>query len=200
MPREVTLRYEDPLDAVWRGAAARMGLRVVRSSDAYASTDGRGELLIGAPATLDADDCLAQMVFHEICHWLVEGPEARQRVDWGLDNLGTRDEVREHACLRLQAALSARHGLRRTLAPTTDHRAFYDALPADPLAAQGPSVALARAALARAAGPPWAPHLERALDATRRIVVLAAELGPREPDALLRTVSPRGRDSGPPGD
>ena len=71
--RSVTHQYQDPLDAVWLGAASALGLTVERVPDAYASTDGQGKLFIGTDDTLDADDCLAQMILHEICHWLVMG-------------------------------------------------------------------------------------------------------------------------------
>lgn len=178
--RVVRHRYFDPLDAVWLVAARRLGLTVVRSPDVYASSDGRGTLTIGTPETLDADDCLAQMVFHEMCHSLVQGPGSFSLPDFGLDNESDRDVRREHACLRAQAQLAGEYGLRALLAPTTDFRAFYDALPGDPLAAThegDPSVALAREALARADTPPWAPHLRRALDATARIARAAAEAG-----------------------
>src|SRR5690606_19417193 len=100
----------------------------------FASTDGRRRIVLGAPQTLDADDSLAQMILHELCHALVEGEEALDRPDWGLDNRTDRDLPRERACLRLQAALAAEHGLRTFLAPTTDHRPFYDSLPQAPLA------------------------------------------------------------------
>lgn len=164
--RPVTHRYEDPLDRVWLTAAARVGLRVTRSTEVYASTDGRGTLALGTAETLDADDCLAQMIFHELCHSLVQGPDSFELVDWGLDNESDRDLVREHACLRVQALLAGRYGLRELLAPTTDHRAFYDALDADPMAGGDGSVALACIAATRAERPPWAPHLLEALDAT----------------------------------
>lgn len=169
--RTATHRYRDPLDRVWLSCAARVGLSVVRSAEVYASTDGRGTLALGVPETLDPDDCLAQMIFHELCHSLVEGAESFGRPDWGLDNVTDRDVVREEACLRTQAFLAWRHGLRRVLAPTTDFRAFYDALPVDPLSpADHPAVALARRAIRRAEGPPWAPHLEAALSATAQVV------------------------------
>lgn len=194
--REVTHRYDDPLDRVWLEAARRVGLRVVRSGEVYASTDGRGALSLGLDATLDADDCLAQMIFHELCHSLVEGPESFEVIDWGLDNESERDLVREHACLRAQALLAGRYGLREVLAPTTDHRAFYDALPADPLAptaAPTPddraSIRLARAAVARAERAPWAPHLLEALEATSAI---AASVAPyADPSSLWSRVRPR---------
>lgn len=183
--RPVHHRYRDPLDQVWLETARRIGLRVERTPSAYATTDGRGTLLIGDPAALDPDDCLAQMIFHELCHSLIEGPEAFARPDWGLDNIGARDDVpREHACLRLQATLAAEHGLRRLFAPTTDFRAFYDGLGPDPLAPRGePSVVLAIHGLRRAHMHPWAPHLEAALGATAAIARQAAAFAPAEPVA-----------------
>ena len=83
------------------------------------------------------------MIFHELCHSLVQGEDAFGRPDWGMDNVGDDDVWREHACLRLQAVLAGRHGLRGLFAPTTDFRGFWDRLPADPLADRAdPSVAL----------------------------------------------------------
>jgi hypothetical protein len=181
--RSVTHRYADPLDQIWLVAAGRIGLRVERSGEVYASTDGRRTLRLGEPATLDADDCLAQMIFHELCHSLVEGPDAFARPDWGLDNTGPRDEAREHACLRLQAHLADRHGLRRFLAPTTEYRAFHDRLPPDPLAPRRhPEVVAAVLGLRRADKPPWGPHLEAALSATAEVVRSAARFA--EPATL----------------
>jgi hypothetical protein len=173
-PRQVRHRDLDPLEQVWLATARRIGLRIERSGEVYASTDGSGTLRLGAHATLDADDCLAQMIFHELCHALVEGPASFSRPDWGLDNTGARDVVREHACLRTQATLAGRHGLRTLLAPTTDFRDFYDRLSEDPLApvlgaVDDPSLALAQAAVGRAQEPPWAPHLDSALCATAAI-------------------------------
>jgi hypothetical protein len=168
-------RYEDPLDRVWLGAAARVGFKVARTPDVYASTDGRGTILVGTPETLDPDDSLAQMIFHEMCHALVEGPEALEKLDWGLDNQTERDRDREHACLRLQAALSAPFGLRRFFAPTTDYRAFWDELPDEPFAAgREPSSVAARRGLEWSRRKPWAPHLGEALAATATIVREAA--------------------------
>ena len=173
--RQVTQRYVDPLAEVWLGAAKRIGLRVVRTPDAYAATDGGGTLAIGSDATLDADDSLAQMIFHELCHSLVEGEAAFARPDWGMDNTGPDHDWREHACLRLQWVLAGRHGLRALLAPTTDFRAFWDALAGDVLAERRePSVQAAIAGIRRAAQPPWAPFLGDALAATARIAEEAA--------------------------
>ena len=125
-PRHI---YIDPLDAIWLTVAARVGFRVERSGEVYASTDGQGVMTIGAPSTLDSDDCLAQMVLHELCHSLIEGAQSLHVPDFGLDNESERDVVREHACVRLQAWLTQKHGLRRVLAPTTDFRSYYDELP-----------------------------------------------------------------------
>ncbi len=184
--RAVLRAYRDPLDQIWLVTAHRLGLRVLRDDDVFASTDGRGTLRIGAPRSLDADDCLAQMIFHELCHALVEGPESFSRADWGLDNRTDRDAPRERACLRVQAALAARYGLREFLAPTTDARAEYDALPVDPLAPHEPEdAALARAAIVRAESAPFAPHLQAALTATASIVGVARGFSERLPDEPL---------------
>ena len=144
MSRTWTHRYTDPLDRVWLAAAAAIGLRVERTGETYASTPGNGVLLLAEPAHLDPDDCLAQMILHELCHFLVQGEESFGQRDWGLDNESERDVPREQACLRLQASLTSAYGLRRVLAPTTDFRVFYDALPEDPfLPRWDPTTALA---------------------------------------------------------
>lgn len=175
MPREVTHCYVDPLAQVWLGAARRIGLRVVRTPDAYAMTDGHGTLAISDDAGLDADDSLAQMIFHELCHSLVEGEASFAKPDWGMDNTGPDHDWREHACLRAQWVLTGRHGLRAVFAPTTDFRAFWDTLSGDVLADRtDPSVQAAIAALRRAELPPWAPALGDALAATARIAAVAA--------------------------
>lgn len=126
------------LDRLWQDAASRCGFRVARSSAAYASTDGNGVIHIGEPDTLDDDDSLAQLVLHEICHALTQGEPAFRQPDWGLDNTSNRDDVAEEACLRLQAELSGRHGLRATMTPTTEWRTYYARLGAQPLQAGGP--------------------------------------------------------------
>jgi hypothetical protein len=173
--REVTYRYIDPLTQVWVDAARRIGLRVVRTPDAYAATDGRGTLAIGDDATLDADDSLAQMIFHELCHSLVEGEQSFADPDWGMDNTGPDHDWREHACLRVQYVLTGRYGLRVVFAPTTDFRTFWDRLSGDVLHERTDrSVQAAIAALRRVDHPPWAPALTDALAATARIAAEAA--------------------------
>jgi Putative zinc- or iron-chelating domain len=191
--REVTHRYIDPLAQVWIGAARRIGLSVVRTPDAYAATDGRGALAIGDDHTLDADDSLAQMIFHELCHSLVEGEDSFARPDWGMDNTGPDHDWREHACLRTQWVLAGRHGLRDVFAPTTEFRAFWDGLGGDVLAdRRDRSVVAAIAAIRRAEHPPWAPWLGDALAATARIAAEAARFatGAATPPPLWRDVAP----------
>lgn len=199
VPREVTYRYVDPLAQVWVNAARRIGLRVVRTSDAYAATDGAGTLAIGDDAQLDADDSLAQMIFHELCHSLVEGEHSFHRADWGMDNTGPDHDWREHACLRVQWILAGRHGLRGLFAPTTDFRAFWDTLSGDVLADRtDPSVQAALVAIRRADREPWHPHLATALLASATIAQAAAPSSPR--DTLWSTVvaSPAAHPTGLP--
>jgi Putative zinc- or iron-chelating domain len=189
--REVTHRYVDPLAQVWLTAARRIGLRIVRSPDVYAATDGNGTLAIGTDATLDPDDCLAQMIFHELCHSLVEGEQAFERPDWGMDNTAPGHDWREHACQRVQWVLAGRHGLRAVFAPTTDFRAFWDQLAGDILADRADlSVQAAITALGRVGRPPWAPALEQALAATAQIAAATARFATPEPAA-----SPDGKRS-----
>src|SRR5437868_10811352 len=180
---DVTHRYVDPLAQVWLEAARQIGLRVVRTPHAYAATDGRGRIAIGDDATLDADDSLAQMIFHELCHSLVEGEAAFARPDWGMDNTGPDHDWREHACLRLQWVLAGRHGLRGLLAPTTEFRAFWDRLDGGVLTDRcDPSVQAAITGLGRAAHPPWAPALAEALAATAQVAQVAARFAtPHDP-------------------
>ncbi|NJK90214.1 MAG: hypothetical protein HC923_13050 [Myxococcales bacterium] len=161
--------YVEPIAQIWIAAAARIGFEVVRSSEVYAHADGRGRIVIGTSETLDPDDHLGQMIFHEICHALIQGPDNLDRPDWGLDNTSDRDEGRERATLRLQRALAMQAGLTCLMAPTTDYRAFWDAI-GDPHAGDVEEVALLRAGLERSAEPPFAPHLQTALRATRAIV------------------------------
>jgi hypothetical protein len=192
--RTVTQRYIDPLAQVWLGAARRIGLSVVRAADTYASTDGRGTLAIARDADLDADDSLAQMIFHELCHSLVEGEDSFRAPDWGMDNTGPDHDWREHACLRVQWVLTGRHGLRTLFAPTTDFRAFWDTLSGDVLADRtDPSVQAAIGALRRSAQPPWAPALDEALAATARIASEAARFAPPaklDPPPLWTGITP----------
>ncbi len=198
-PRQIHHRYVDALAQIWLTTAARIGLTVRRSAEVYASTDGRGQLYVGTDETLDADDSMAQMIFHELCHALVEGPTSFTQPDWGLDNTGPRDVVREHACLRVQAALVREYGLGLLLAPTTDFRYIYDRLGSAPLGdgrsddardaipdadedhqdgdSRAQSIALAQAAYARADTRPWAPHLRAALHATAAICDIVAPFG-----------------------
>ena len=175
---------------MWVGAARRIGLRIIRTPDAYAATDGRGTLAIANDEALDADDSLAQMIFHELCHSLVEGEQSFAREDWGMDNTGPDHDWREHACLRVQWLLTGRYGLRRLFAPTTEFRAFWDQLGGDVLADRTErSVQAAIIAVRRAEQPPWAPALREALEATARIAREAAQFA-SEADVLWSGIEP----------
>ena len=172
--RKIEKTYDDPLSLVWIHAAASMGMRIERSAEVNASWNGDGVLTIGTPETLDPDDCLAQMILHEVCHALCEGPESLQRPDWGLENFDPAKRVHEHACLRLQAALADQFGMRSFFAATTMFRSYYDRLSAEPLAAgddeqEGPAIARAQAGWQRAKHGPWAAALDEALRRTAQI-------------------------------
>jgi len=175
--RQPSHAYEDPLAHIWRVCAARVGFTVVRSREAYASSDGQGRLLIATDDQFDPDDNLGQMILHELCHALIEGDAGERAPDWGLDNTRMGNPWREHACLRLQAWLADSVGLREFFAPTTDFRVtFWESLPADPFAAPAESgrrrdrsCVAARIGAWRASQPRWAPHLTDALRATAQI-------------------------------
>jgi hypothetical protein len=172
--RRIDARYDDPLDLIWLACARAVGIRVERSEDVYASFDGQTTLTLSTREHFDADDSLAQLIFHELCHALVAGPERIGRSDWGMENVDERDLLAEHACHRLQAGLADRYGLRALFAVTTEHRVYWDALPIDPLAlGEDPAIWLARDALQRALHGPWAEALARALGDTARIAEIA---------------------------
>lgn len=169
MPRTIDSRYDDPLDLIWLHCARALGFRVERSDQVYASFDGDKTITLSTREHFDADDSLAQLVFHELCHALVAGPR-RARADWGMENVDERDLIAEHACHRVQAALADRHGLRALLAVTTDHRSYWDSLPVDPLAlGSDPAIPLARDAFQRARSESFWQPLERALAETARL-------------------------------
>lgn len=177
--------HQDAADAIWLHAAATLGIEVTRSAAAYASWDGKGTLTLASEQYLDPDDCLAQMIFHELCHLLVSGEKARREVDWGLDNTSPKDLVYEYATNRLQAALSQAYGLRSFMGVTTMWRAYYDALPRDPLAhGDDAAIPLARLGLDLARTAPYREVLHVALSAT---AALADTLRPQaNADSLWR--------------
>ena len=176
MARPIHRRYDDPVDLVWLSCARACGLAVARSSAVFAAYDGAGTLTVSSSEHFDADDSLAQLIFHELCHGLVAGPAGASRRDWGLENLDGRDLVAEHACHRLQHALATRFGLRGLLSVTTEHRTYWDALPDDALATDAdPAIEVARAAWERATSGPWAQPLHDALAATRAIAQIVRQ-------------------------
>jgi hypothetical protein len=118
--------------------------------------------------------------------------------DWGLSNIDARDLVREHACQRVQAALSARHGLRELMAVTTEHRPYWDALPLDPLApGDDPAIELAQAAWQRARRGRWAEVLDGALTATAGVAEATRPFAAR--DSLWHATRPLHRSGFPLG-
>lgn len=135
--RSVRSEYQDPLDIVWLATCGRWGWKVSRSDQVFAAWDGECTLTIGTQETLDPDDSLAQLILHEFCHAMVEGPESWLKPDWGLDITDRSQLFHEHACLILQAALSDPFGLRTFFGSTTDARRFYDQLPNSPSALAG---------------------------------------------------------------
>ena len=190
--RSIVHHYQDPVDLIWIRAAADLGLTIRRSADAFASYDGEGTLTIAEPADFDADDCLAQMIFHEICHWLVAGRDGKHVSDWGLSNIDDSDLVYEYAAHRLQAALSAPYGLREFMGVTTDWRPYWDALPDDPLRnGDDPAIAIAQEAAHLARLPPFAAVLERSLIATAAIADAVRSVA--EPSSLWSVTRPRHR-------
>lgn len=180
--RPICHRYQDPVEVIWTTLAFQLGMRVERSHEVYAAWDGAGTLRIASEAHFDPDDSVAQMIFHEVCHSLVAGGLA-SRPDWGLSNTDDGDLIYEHACHRLQAALSAPYGLRGFMAVTTEWRPYWDALPADPLAdGEDPAIPLAQRAFERSKREPVHSALHAALDATARIAEVTR--GFAEPDSL----------------
>jgi len=168
--RKIERKYTDPTDLIWAKTAARMGLNVIRSSEVFASWDGDKTLTLSTPEHFDPDDCLAQLIFHEICHALIEGSKGKAERDWGLQNMDDSDLVREHACHRLQATLSQAFGLRHFFAVTTEWRPYYDALPQDPLGdGEDPAIAIARIGYNEFQYHPWHELLLEALTATALI-------------------------------
>jgi hypothetical protein len=174
------------IDALWTAVAAASGFRVVRAEDAYASVDGRGTMTIGTPQTLDADDCLAVLVLHELCHGFVQGLHRWTEPDFGLDNTTDDDQANEYAALRVQAALADRFALRPLFFSTTVWRPYYEALPADPLFAPASSdplepriLALTAPAWICARAPRYARPIARALARTAAFAREHGLFGPR---------------------
>lgn len=173
--RAIGKHYLDPLDVVWVSTARALGIEVVRDREVFAAWDGATTLRLGTPETLDADDSLAQMILHEVCHALVAGPTAFHTPDWGLEYGRDEHLVYEHATLRLQAYLAGTVGLRDFFASTTDHRSYYETLPESPLAPDDsshhsdPAMALAQRGLESAKSRGWYVTIVKALDATRAI-------------------------------
>ncbi len=175
--RPILSRYSDPCEVIWLATARRLGLHIRRSPLVFSATDGSGRLQLSTREHLDADDCLAQMLLHEICHWCTNGIETFQQRDWGFALDGPLD-YREHSALRLQAWLADQVELRNMFGPTGEYRQYYNRIPADALERIDDSewehnvCDLAREAVARIQQPPWSPHVLDAMRATSELRVL----------------------------
>lgn len=182
--RPIRARYTDPLDLVWLSACKQLGLRVRRDPSIFSRTDGTGLLAFGPRDTLDADDCLAQMVVHELSHWITNGLETYGQRDWGFP-LDDKTCPKEHAAVRLQCWLATQWGLRHMFGPTGWYRQYWERLPEDPLgpidlsghpdpaaakAWEAQVMALAHQAVQRSQGAPWKGPLDQAFGATRAIL------------------------------
>jgi hypothetical protein len=154
------------IDEIWLHAAGQLGFAVIRSESAYASTDGRGTIIVGTDDTLDIDDCVAQLVFHELCHALVEGESKLQEIDWGLENTNERDISREYSALRLQAHLSDSAELRTYMPPTTQWRPYYESLPNIAIDGNDEAADVVRAVIRSSLFARWEPILLGALAST----------------------------------
>ena len=158
----------EAITSLWISVAAEAGWQVIRTTDAYASSDGAGRIFVGIDEVLDADDAPAQLIFHELCHALTQGPASWTQPDWGLSNTDARDVLAEHACLCVHVLLATPFGLRAAMAPTTEYRAYHDALDASAIAASAEGAAVrARAALALPGNAQLRDALVRGLAATR---------------------------------
>ena len=151
------------LDDAWLALLGDVGGQLARSPDCFVAWLGDSRtLLVADEPDLDDDDTLAQIILHELCHHLVEGPESVDLDDWGLNNMTDDDLANEHAALRLQAAILHRPVLRRYLQPTTNHRWFYEGLGSDPLReAQHPETDAASIRLASAGWERWTRWVHR---------------------------------------
>lgn len=172
--RPIASRYMDPCEVIWLATATRLGLHIRRSPLVFSATDGSGRLQLSTRDDLDADDCLAQMLLHEICHWCTNGLETLKERDWGFALDGPTDP-REHAALRLQAWVADQADLRVMFGPTGIYRQYYNRIPADPTAPIDGSdweahvVEVASAAIERIQQAPWHPHVLESIHATRRV-------------------------------
>ena len=106
-------------------------------------------------------------------HWCTNGIDTKH-VRTGAALVGPTDP-REHAALRLQAWLADAADLRAFFGPTGIYRQYYERIPEDPTqpidesAWEAHVCALAVAAIARVQAPPFAPHVQEAIQATARL-------------------------------
>lgn len=122
------------LDGRWIALLGHFNACIERSDSCFVAWLAEPRtLIVGTDDELDADDTLAQIVLHELCHHLCEGLASDRSDDWGLNNMTDDDLPNEYAALRLQAQLLTTPLLRTYLQPTTEHRWFFEALADAPL-------------------------------------------------------------------
>lgn len=197
MGRKITKTYQDPLELTWLHCAKSLGIEVQRDDEVFASWDGHSKLRLGLDS-LDPDDSVAQLVFHEICHALIEGPESFGQPDWGLNNIDNpAPRSHEFATLRLQASLAEPFGLRQFLAATTDFREYYDRIPKNVFdhmdlarsfenirqvtrAEDDEAIKMAKSASANLDRSSWKENLDTALAATQKLFEVVKAYAPKD--------------------
>jgi len=158
------------MDDAWIDLVGGHGFRVRRSDQSYVWYDGEGTIWIAPDHDLDDDDFLGQILLHELCHWVVEGPASAQRPDWGLDNLTANDEPRERAALRVQSWLVDPFDLRDVFVATTTFRDDYLTMPAEPPSPRDDHGGVAWGAITRLRDTPLAHDIHHLLHQASRIV------------------------------
>ena len=177
MSRTIDCYYHDPLTLIWTRCLKSLNIQLERSEQVFASWDGQGTMTLSTPEHFDPDDHLGQLILHELCHALTEGPKSWTLTDFGLENIDDRDLDRELVAHRLQATLSDFVHLRGFFAITTEWRPYYDALGPNPLI-EGPDHLLipAKMGLYRALSHPFRTHILQALEQTAALQRLLAPL------------------------
>jgi len=180
--RPIMARYDDPVDLVWLALMRRLGIDVERTDAAYATYDGAGTLAVAVQEDMDPDDCLAQMLLHEVCHALVQGRRALTTLDWGLAYQEGEGLDEEYATHRLQAHFADRVGMREFFAVTTQWRPHWNQMGPEPLRGTEVSSRLARRALENARAWGWEDAIHKALE---RTAAIAEALGEAAPEGSL---------------
>ena len=130
IPGPPSLLATPAIEAVWRAAVEQLGFAVVRTNEAYATSDGRGAIAIGVDAALDGDDAFAQLVFHELCHAITQGQAAMRNLIGGSTTFPSTSFASTPACgcrrrSHRRSACARRWPRRRRIARTTTRCRHY---------------------------------------------------------------------------